>query len=258
MDGREVKREYQDKLGEEFGAIYYALWNEWEKCKERLLEFGELFGDAKKVALLDAISNGEFIGWVQCILWDDLLMSICRMTDPPKTGGDNLTVRRLPALCKDFPQLRSEVERLSEEATEAAEFARQWRNKRIAHTDLKRATTPSATTLTKASRQNAVEALDAVHATLNAINGRLMNTDAVNDINYPEGARAFISFASQLSEVIQFMDSLIDPSGKECAANTEVAGAFLRKLGCEPKRERVEMVIRLRQAARRFRGGEPI
>ena len=258
IDGQEVRQECQEKLGEEFGAIYYALWNEWAQCKERLLEFGELFGDATDVALLDAVSNGEFIGWIQRILWDDLLISICRLTDPPSTGNNNLTVQRLPTLCKDYPELRAEVKRLSEKATQAARFARRWRNERIAHTDLARATTPNATPLAKASRQSVAEALDAVHATLNAVNVRLMDTDAVNDIVYPAGARAFISFAGQISGVIQFVDSLIDPSGKERVTNTEIASAFLRTLGCEPTWERVDTVIRLRQVARRFREGEPI
>ena len=257
MDAEEVRREFQKKLGEEFGTIYYALWNEWARCQQRSAEFGKLFGSSKDVALLDAISNGEFIGWIQNILWDDLLISICRLTDRPNTGGDNLTVLRLPDFCKD-PELSAEVKKLSEKARHAAKFARGWRDKRIAHTDLEQATKPNATPLAKATRLSVAEALDAVHATLDAISVQLMKTEASNNIIYPEGARSFISFARILSDVIQFMDSSIDPSGKERLSNTEVACEFLRKLRCELTFKNVEKIIMLRQAASRFRGGEPV
>ena len=257
MDAEEVRREFQEKLGEEFGTIYYALWNEWARCQERSVEFGNLFGNSEDIALLDAISNGGFIGWIQSILWDDLLISICRLTDRPNTGGDNLTVLRLPDFCKD-PELSAEVKRLSEKAKQAAKFARDWRDKRIAHTDLERATKPNATLPANATRLSVAKALDAVHATLNAISVQLMKIETANDIIYPEGARSFISFARMLSDVIQFMDSLIDPSGKERLSNTEAACEFLRKLRCEPTFKNVEKVIMLRQAASRFRGGEPV
>ncbi len=254
MSTLDATHEYQKKLGTEFGAIYGALWDEWAAAQWRLTEYRELFGKAEGVEFLNAISDGGFIGEVQHILWDDLMLRVCRLTDPPKSAGkDNLTVQRLPEFCKD-PQLRTEVELRVQEAVQGSTFARSWRNRRISHADLARATTTNAEPLASASRRQIADALDAVHATLNTISVRLLDADTDNEVAGPPTARAFLSCTGELAKAVQFVDALIDPSGRATATDSRVASAFLRRLGCEPTGPRVRQILRMRLAARRFRG----
>ena len=139
-----VRQEYEDKLGAEFGAVFHGLWNDWAWGLMRANEFRELFGSAENVGLLNAISGGGFIWDVQHILWDDLMLRVCRLTDPiGPPGKNNLTVRKLPEFCEN-QALRSEVRSLVNTAVEAAAFARPWRNQRISHMDLARVTAPNA------------------------------------------------------------------------------------------------------------------
>ena len=73
-----------------------ALGSEWAGGVGRLNEFERLFGDAEHVELLNLV-GGAFFADVQRILWDDQLLRLTRLTDPPRTAGkDNLTVKRLP------------------------------------------------------------------------------------------------------------------------------------------------------------------
>ena len=158
-----MREEYQTRFGEEFATIYYALRNDWAAGLWRLGEYRELFGDAENVELLNAIGDGGFIGEIQQILWDDLMMRLCRLTEPLNSAGKaNLTVRRLPEFCTD-QELRAEVEKWVTKAVQAAEFARDWRNRRIGHTDLTRAITPNTEPLKSVSRRQLADACKDTH-----------------------------------------------------------------------------------------------
>ena len=248
-----VRREHQDKLGEEFGGVYHGLWNDWAWGLMRIQEFRELFGNASHVELLNAITGGGFLWDVQHVLWDDLMLCVTRLTDPVRTAGkDNLTVQKLPDFCEDR-ELRGEVQSRVDAAVDAAAFARDWRNRRISHTDLSHSLEPNAEPLAPASLRQAAAALDAVHSVLNTISVRLMDADLANEVTVAPRAYAFICYVKQLVEAVQYIDSLIDPGGNVPTTDSDAASAFLRKLGCEPTWERASQIIGLRKAARRFR-----
>ena len=245
--------QYKDRMGREFSMIFDRLNNEWASALVRYKEFWKLFGNAEHVKLLNAIGGGLF--WdVQQMSWNDLILRLTRLTDPPQSAGkDNLTVRRLPSLCEDL-ELRQEVCSLVQKAVDAAGFARDWRNRYISHSDLTRAIDPSAEPLAEADLQKVKAVLDAVHAVLNTISVRLPGNRGIrNDVTITPRAHAFLAYASQLVDAVQYVDSLIDPSGTVCFNDTTAAETFLRKLDRRLKGEETKQVIELREAARRFR-----
>ena len=154
-----LKQEYQDKLGEEFGAVFHGLRNDWAWGLMRTQEFRELFSNAEDVELLNAISGGGFLWDIQHIFWDDLMLRLTRLTDPSSTAGKgNLTVQRLPDFCTD-PELCNEVQRLVDVAVDAAGFARDLRNRRISHRDLTQAIWPNTEPLAPANLSQVETAL---------------------------------------------------------------------------------------------------
>ncbi len=82
----EVKRAFQKKLGEEFGAVFHGLRNEWAGAKMRSDEYRELFRKPEDVRLLNAVCGGGFTWDVQHIFWNDLMLRLCRLTDPIRTA----------------------------------------------------------------------------------------------------------------------------------------------------------------------------
>ena len=70
------EREYQEKLGQDFGTVFYGVRNDWLNGLVRLKEYRVLFGDPAAVKLLNAIGGG-FMGDVQQVLWRDLLPHSC-------------------------------------------------------------------------------------------------------------------------------------------------------------------------------------
>lgn len=164
---KEVKQRYLDAMGNELGHIYYAFCCE---CTELHWEWNELmtlFGsEPERVDLLNSAAP-SFFKLVHDFMWEGILLHFARMTDSPiSCGRRNLSLRRLPDLVDS--EIRSEVEKLLALATESCEFARNWRNRRIAHRDLGLAL-QEAKPLTPASRKSVGDALQAISAILNCL-----------------------------------------------------------------------------------------
>ena len=159
---------------------------------------------------------------------------------------------QLPAFCEQHgAALYDQVQHLVHAAVKKAEFARDWRNRRITHSDLA-TVVGKAEPLPPASLQNVTSALDAVNAVLNTISNELLNAEIGNLITATPRARAFLSYARQLADSAKFIDAIVDPDGAARIADIDIATAFLERLGLKPTMQNVRYVIELREAARRF------
>lgn len=168
-DSEEVRSHYIAKMGEELGSVYFRLWNECVYVHWKWEEFVALFGtNPKRVAIMNEVAR-SFFHIVQTSLWEDLLLQIARLTDPPRSAGkDNLTVTRLPDLA--HPEIKPELSQLIGKCLQKCEFARDWRKRWIAHRDLHVVLgNKGASPLANASRENVMAALDAIAAVLNAV-----------------------------------------------------------------------------------------
>lgn len=236
--------------------VIQRLMDEWASGELRLQEHRILFQRRDDVALLNAITGGAFLWDVQMIFWDDLMLRLAKLTDPVKGGRGrekrNLTVQLLPEFCRD-ESLRGEMQQLVNEAVEATEFAREWRNKRIGHTDLKRAISPNPDRLADSSREKAQVALNAIFAVLEAANASMRDVALLPGlVRYHPRAAAFIAYVRQTSEALRYIDSLIDPDGTRPITDHDAARTFLGKVGREDTIKEVRQVTELREAARRF------
>lgn len=180
----EVENEHITKLGPDLGPVFHVLWNDRAWLVVKWQEYREMFGSgAEQVELLNSASL--FFQIVQDTLWQDILLHLCRMTDPPKSmGRENLTLRSLPDLISD-PAFGAEVAPLVEQAIEATAFARDWRNRHIGHRDLALALKSGMQPLASASEVQVSAALSAIHAVLNRISERLLDSTLAGDVITP-------------------------------------------------------------------------
>lgn len=131
----EVRADYISTMGQELGANFCELYRELVELHVLWQQYRQLFGDSTDTVQLLNRTAGLFFKIVQDELWDSVLLGVSRMTDPSSTGKKkNLTVLSLSPLITDSA-LRAEVQDLCTKAVTAAEFAREHRNKRIAHQD---------------------------------------------------------------------------------------------------------------------------
>lgn len=189
----EVRSEYISSMGQELGASFYELCRKLVELHVLWQQYRQLFGgDPDNVHLLNRTS-GLFFKIVQDELWDSVLLGVSRMTDPPTTGKKkNLTIQSLPPLISDTG-LRGEVQNLCDKALVAAEFAREHRNKRIAHQDHDYLRNQSPDPLSGISRKLIEEMLATLRAVLNRLELHFRDSTVIyEDFVDESGARLLV------------------------------------------------------------------
>lgn len=158
-------------MGTQLGAMYYDLNDQVLETLLLWKQYEQLFCvDQATVQVLND-SAPTFFGVVQAQFWDAVMLGISRLTDPAMTAGkSNLSISAIPPIISD-PQVRARVESAVATALVDAEFAREHRNKRIAHNDLVQIQGLAASPLSPASRQKIEAGLSSICAVLEILNG---------------------------------------------------------------------------------------
>lgn len=166
----QVEQEHLTAFGPTLGPVYHALYTEVTWLHAKWGEFRKLYGHSKERIDLLNQSAGFLFRVVQDVLLDDVLLHICRLTDPPanKPGSKNLSLLGLAKAIQDAA-LASKVRRLANEAASKADFARERRKKRLAHLDLEHALKRTATPLPGVSLQKIEDVLALFRKVLNAL-----------------------------------------------------------------------------------------
>jgi hypothetical protein len=198
----EVRADYISSMGDDLGASFYELYRKLVELHVLWQQYRQLFGDEPETVQLLNRTSGLFFKIVQDELWDSVLLGVSRMTDPPATGKNkNLTIQSLPPLITDSV-LQAEVQVLCDKALAAAEFAREHRNKRIAHQDHNYLSNRSSNPLSGISRTLVEEMLAALRAVLNRLDthfrdGPVMYEDFVDE----SGARLLVHKLKRLERL---------------------------------------------------------
>lgn len=180
----EVEAEYLAKMGAVLGTYYYALYKEVTWVHARWQEFRRLFAEKESVELLNQTAAFLF-KLIQEALWESTLLHIARLTDPAiSQGNENLSIRGLASRINE-KLLSDELELLVADALAKAQFAREHRNKRLAHRDLAHAVSPEATPLNGISRMHVEEMLEALRKVMNRL-----------ELHYRNGTVMFEHFIS--------------------------------------------------------------
>jgi hypothetical protein len=165
----QVRGERLQVLGSELGPLYDALCDEVTWLYAKWNQYRMLFAKSPgRIELLNYVA-GFFFRVIHDVLWEDVVLHIARLTDPPQSvGKDNLTLLRLAEAVKE-PALSLELKNLAGQARATADFARDCRNRRLAHRDLALAVDDQAMPLSGISREKIERALADVGAVLNKI-----------------------------------------------------------------------------------------
>ncbi|MXY48635.1 MAG: hypothetical protein F4Y38_04950 [Gemmatimonadetes bacterium] len=146
ISGQETRDRFREVLGSDVGDEFYGLYCDYHDAQVLFEEYRVLFGNPKDVNMLNAI-GGRFFGLIQQIMQDSLILFITRLTDRPTMGGHEcLSIRILPLRIKDDqnreipdrfrdPEWVKKLDELVKKAKKKAKYARQHRDKRIAHHD---------------------------------------------------------------------------------------------------------------------------
>lgn len=164
-----VQSRYQTAMGADLGSLYLALLEDLLWLHDKWEQFSKLYSHSdERVALLNRAA-GYFFSVIEEVQWQDIVLHLARLTDPPQTfGKHNLSLRALPALITDSSFKVAVGTLLATVETQTA-FAREWRNRQLAHTDRALALQQSARALPTVNRGQISAALAAMRDLLNAL-----------------------------------------------------------------------------------------
>ena len=171
----ETLRDYKEKLGEEFGETYYYTKSDWYGLWLLWRQYENLFviGGKERIKLLND-SGSEFFSMVQSRFFEATLLGLCKLSDQSKIfGKKTLTVRNFYKHM-DSRNRKRRMQDLIDEVIEKTEFARDWRNNAISHTNYEHRTNPKIK-LEKASVDKVSEAMSAFHKIFEYIASEFMD-----------------------------------------------------------------------------------
>lgn len=192
LTAEEVKLEHMEKLGEKLGSLFHELWNEVAWLYTKWEEYVELFG--KTPSRIDLLNQSApiFSRIVQDSLWESVILHIMRLTDRPKySDNNNLSIQCLSILVDE--EIKETISKQIASAKEKTRICRDWRDKHIAHRDLKLAMGEQAEPLKPVSHEMVRHALESIAKVLNTISEYYMKSEIVFDpINEQGGAESLL------------------------------------------------------------------
>ncbi|MEX1179443.1 MAG: hypothetical protein WEB63_01330 [Cucumibacter sp.] len=158
-------------LGADYGTAFHHCQQELWRVSSGWDLYETLFSTEERVGLLNK-AGGSFWNELQRIMFENTLLGVCRLTDAAGTHSKrNLSVASLLSLDR-FPHNRRLTQRVRK-AQQQAEFARSWRDKRIAHNDFDQIT-EQADQLKMATRSRVGNAIVAIHNVLAWVEARYL------------------------------------------------------------------------------------
>jgi hypothetical protein len=192
LSAAQVRTGYTAAVGQELGELFHSISSELTWIHWRWKQYRTLFGE--KQSRIDLLNEAApfFFHIVHNVLFEDTLLAIARLVGPPKSlNKPNLTVERFPPLLADVT-LRNEICALVQKAKISAEFAVDWRNRRLAHRDLDLILSRSQLPLTPATREQVEVTLSALRDVLGRIEMECCNAATVYDSPAPGDAEALL------------------------------------------------------------------
>lgn len=203
----ELKADMIKKLGTDFGSLLYSLYNEITWLTFKWIEFKELFGTKESRIELMNKSAPFFFFVVQKTLWDNLLLGIARITDPPETRGKkNTTLKALGQYIPD-DNFKSEFEKDLNDILTESEFCRDWRNRWIAHMDYELAVNrQNAKPLEPATRLKLRMTMEKIHSLYSKVSSKYLGT--VTKFEFLSSNRGSLSLLHRIEDGLRFDDEV--------------------------------------------------
>jgi glycyl-tRNA synthetase beta subunit len=159
------------KIPKDIYAVYEALYQEVCSVHEKWGIFCHLYEEKETVHLLNSSAPG-FFRICQDALVNEVLLAITRITEPKQIGRKhNLSLEQLLSSIDErkYSVLRSRAERLLKKAETNSAFAKDVRNRRIAHSDFQTKLELGAEPLAKVTRKRIEGALEAICNLMNEV-----------------------------------------------------------------------------------------
>lgn len=177
----DLLQKYRTQMGHEFGTVYHSLYNELIGLTFRWNEFEILYSKQSRVDLLNQVAP-FFSFIVQRTLWENIILSIAKLTEKAKKGEDrSITLHLLFEYIDDREFLKA-LKPLKKQIINSSKFSRDLRNQWIAHKDFSQVIGKNGITLQWPSANMIKEFLQASYELMNAIEFRYLTSTTGYDL----------------------------------------------------------------------------
>lgn len=192
MTDDELRAEYVRAMGPDLGQLFHMLRSELWWLRYKWNVFQELFEKGpERINLLDRVAV-NFFYLLRQLLYENVMLHLARLTDNPKIKGrETLTIKRLAPLIPD-EALRICVRTAEQEVLEKCGFARAWRNKWLAHTDLAISRNRHTLDLPSVEGKNIEGSLRSICALLNSVEEHYHLRPSLSMLSDPWGAESLV------------------------------------------------------------------
>jgi hypothetical protein len=210
------------KLPLEIGELYTPLFSQVSHLHSQWAIYRQLFvAGPETFQLLQWAANG-FFRVVQDTLASEILLTISRLTDSKQTGRgnrarDNLSLEQLAHSVDElkFPTLRVEIQRRLTEAQQTCGFARNVRNKLLAHSDLSTTLRNREAVISKATTTNIDAAIESIAWVINAIPAHFDKSTVVFQVaRMPGGGDVLLNRLRDSRNYWQHIEDQLFPGGE--------------------------------------------
>ena len=84
---KEIRAQYVAAMPKPLGALCYELRNELTWLHLKWHDFRVLYANTQETIDLLSEAAPDFFYNLQRMMWEDVLLHLCRITDPPKVSG---------------------------------------------------------------------------------------------------------------------------------------------------------------------------
>lgn len=190
-------------MGADLGNLCHELQNEVSWLQRKWSTFRELFEEGpERIELLNAVAS-NFFYFLHKLLFEDAMLHLSRLTDPPKISGRaTLSVLRLAELISD-PTFRNEIHTAAEEVRKRCNFARDWRHKWLAHTDLTIFRNGHASSLPGVTSKHVVDALESLRSLLKSVEKHYGRPPVASLLADPWGAKSLVHYLEKATRAME-------------------------------------------------------
>jgi hypothetical protein len=172
-----------ERFPEEVRVAFDQLRDDVAMLRYKWSLYLELYSERETAALLSEIAPA-FFQTIAESLRNDMIMTICRLSDPSRTlGGDVLSLATLVGQCDRVPNIAARLTAFQA----AAGGVRRLRNRRLVHNDLMTTIVPSQDLLPGIDRFQVDEILRLATDILEAIYGHFCNESIALEPYVPGG-----------------------------------------------------------------------
>jgi hypothetical protein len=170
QSAQDVRTKYIAAMPAPLGEHFSNLFNSVAWLNSKWDDYRALFRSSPETIELMNTTAGAFFFGLSQMYWEVIVLHLCRLTDPPELGKyRNLSVRTIADLVPntESPTFRASLDSAIGDCMSKTAFARVWRDKRFAHTDLPLPGGKVATPLPAIEESAVQEAIDSIGEAMN-------------------------------------------------------------------------------------------